>query len=209
VSLNETDELGDAAELALGISLGREPQAIFADDTATGVVITRSSSWWNRTRCFTCGHTFRRGDQALVNAVTRTVQHLVPGLECGVNPDAGPDAALEVAQDGGQDRHAFAASLLTTWKPRIPVVRLAADDWRLPRPARRATPTCLYCSHTFRPGEYVAICPCRTAADMDPACGAAVHRDPAAGLPCWDRWQPTGVLAVCPTTAAATGFGRQ
>ena len=59
---------GATAALLLGIERGLEPQAAFADDGATGVVTTRSSSWWNFRRCKTCGHTFRRGDHVTVNA---------------------------------------------------------------------------------------------------------------------------------------------
>ena len=189
-----------AEELALGIEMGLEPQADFGEDGASGVVITRSSSWWNHLVCKTCGHTFRRGDRVLVDAVERTVQHLVPGLACGT------DTAGESAADGtpaGRDRDAFATGLLRTWPPNVGVTRLNAGDWRIPRPgSRRQAPVCLYCGHTFRAGEYVVVCPCKTAMGEAAVCGTAVHRDPAAGLPCWDNWQPGGTLSVCPTTTA-------
>jgi hypothetical protein len=195
-----------AAQLALGIERGLEPQAAFADDGATGVVITRSSSWWNFRRCKICGHTFRRGDRVLVDTVGRTAQHLVPGLSCGTDPDAVPGGdGTSVAHPGlaGRDRDDFALGLLETWPPAVPVIRIGASDWRLPRPGGgRQAPTCLYCGHTFRPGEYVVVCPCRTPLGEKPACGAAVHRDPAAGMPCWENWQPGGALTVCPTTSA-------
>jgi hypothetical protein len=183
-------------ELELGISVGREPQAAFSEDTVSGVVITRSSSWWNKQRCKTCGHTFRRGDRVLVDSVARTAQHLVPGLHCGTDPgDPGTTTA-----NGADDRDAFADGLLSTWPANVPISRLAPTDWRIPRGGgQQAAPACLYCGHTFRPGEYVVICPCQPSKQ---ACGTAVHRDPAAGLPCWDRWQPTGKLTVCPTTTA-------
>ena len=155
-------------------------------------MITRSSSWWNRTRCLTCGHTFRRGDRALVTAATWTVQHLVPGLDCGTDPSPGQDPGLT-------DRDQLAIGLLATWPASAPISRLAPGDWRIPRPGRPPPPVCLYCGHSFRAGEYVIICPC---APELPACGAAVHRDPGAGLPCWDRWRPEGKLTVCPTTLA-------
>ncbi|MBO0819815.1 MAG: hypothetical protein J2P26_03075 [Nocardiopsaceae bacterium] len=197
-----------ADELALGISAGLEPRATFADDTATGVVVTRSSSWWNRTLCKTCGHTFRRGDRALVDSAARTVVHLVPGLACGTGLDrgtgpsgtdpAGPTAAAPPGATG--DRDEFTEGLLATWPANVALARIAAGDWRVPRPGGRKTvPACLYCGHTFRPGEYVVICPCQPG---QPACETAVHRDPAAGLPCWDRWRPAGKLSVCPTTTA-------
>jgi hypothetical protein len=192
-----------AAEVALGIEIGLEPQARFADDGASGVVITRSSSWWNYRRCTTCGQTFRRGDRVLVDSVRRTVQHLVPGLACGSDPGlvCGSDPGL-VAM-AGADRNAFTVGLLRTWPPAVPVTRIKAGDWRIPRPgSTRPAPKCLYCGHTFRDGEYVVVCPCQSDQGRPPACGAAVHRDPAAGLPCWDNWQPGGRLVICPTTTA-------
>lgn len=187
---------GPAGELALGIEVGLEPQGTFADDGASGVLTTRSSSWWNYRRCKTCGHTFRRGDRVLVDAMARKVAHLVPGLACGADPAGDPSAASD-------DRDEFTAGLLVTWPTSVPVTRVAAGDWRVPRPDSPVrAPECLYCGHTFRPGEYVVICPCKAFRGEETACGTAVHRDPAAGLPCWDNWQPAGQLTVCPTTTA-------
>lgn len=198
-----------AAQLMLGIHAGEEPQAAFTDDAASGVLITKSSSWWNHRRCHTCGHTFRRGDRALIDSPARTAQHLMPRLTCGSAPGTprtpGALGALGAAEpaggaEGTGDRDEFALGLMSTWPPNMPVTRLAPDDWRIPRPGDgRQAPTCLYCGHTFRPAEYVVICPCQP---DRPACGAAVHRDPAAGLPCWDRWRPDGTLARCPVTLA-------
>lgn len=192
-----------AAELRLGMEAGSDPLAAFGDDGASGVTTTQSSSWWNFLRCATCGHTFRRGDRVLVDPAARTVAHLDPGLACGTVPGEAPGGPGDGAA-AGRDRAEFAAGLLGTWAPTAPVTRIGAGDWRLPRPgnARRLAPACLYCGHTFRPGEYVVACPCHAAAGLPPACGAAVHRDPAAGLPCWDNWRPAGQLTVCPTTTA-------
>ena len=186
---------GVAAEVALGVELGLEPQAGFADDQVSGVVTTRSSSWWNYRRCKTCGQTFRRGDRVLIDAVARTTRHLAPELACGTDPDA------PAATKAGGDRADFAAGVQATWPPNVPVTRIEAGDWRLPRPdSTWQAPACLYCGHTFRVGEYVVVCPCRSDQGLPPACATAVHRDPAAGLPCWDNWQPSGKLKVCPTT---------
>jgi len=188
-----------AAALELGISIGSEPQAVFADDTVSGVLTTRSASWWNFTRCRTCGHTFRRGDRVLVDAAARTVQHLMPGVDCGTDPDG-----TEPGRGNG-DRDEFSAGLLATWPTGAAVTRLAADDWRIPCREdgwRDQAPTCLYCGHTFRPGEYVVVCPCQAGQGLPAACQTAVHRDPAAGYPCWERWQPSGRLTICPTTTA-------
>ena len=187
--------LGPAAELNLGREMALEPQARFADDGTSGEADTRSSSWWNYLRCQTCGHTFRRGDLVHVDAAARTVRHLTPGLACGVDP--GPAAAT------GGDRDEFSAGLLAFWPSTAPVTRIEAGDWRLPRPRSPwRAPTCLYCGHTFRAGEYVVICPCQADQRRPAACGTAVHRDPAAGLPCWDNWQPSGRLNICPMTLA-------
>lgn len=196
------------AEINLGISVGQEPQAAFTDDTASGVVVTRSSSWWNHRRCTTCGHTFRRGDRVLVDSGAQTAQHLVPGLNCGIDPEAAdaPAGSAVPGTPGTSDRDEFAAGLLKTWPPSVAISRIAPTDWRIPRPgSRRQPPTCLYCGHTFRPGEYVVICPCIAGTPDEPgkpACQTAVHRDPAAGLPCWERWQPDGTLTRCPVTLA-------
>jgi hypothetical protein len=190
--------LTGADALATGIAIGGEPRAAFASDTASGELTTQSSSWWNHRRCLTCGHTFRHGDRARVDAITRTVVHLEPGLHCGTGPAPEGPAAVP-----NGDRDEFAAGLLATWAPTAPVTRLPPEDWRIPRAgsARRA-PVCLYCGHTFRAGEYIVICPCQAGQGEAAACAAAVHRDPAAGLPCWDNWQPAGRLAICPTTTA-------
>jgi hypothetical protein len=184
---------GVGADMALGIEAGLEPRAGFAADNVSGQVTTRPSSWWNFRRCQTCGHTFRRGDLVLVDAVARTVQHLAPALDCGTSPGT--------ATGTGRDRDEFAAGLLETWPPTVPVTRIEAGDWRVPRRGgARHAPACLYCGHTFRVGEYVVICPCQSDQGKPAACGTAVHRDPAVGLPCWDNWQPGGQLSVCPVT---------
>jgi hypothetical protein len=189
-----------AAELTLGIAIGLEPQAGFADHGASGVVATRSSSWWNHRRCGVCGHTFRRGDRVLVDAAERTVRHHVPGLACYAEP-----GSIGVAVDpvmAAEDKSELTAGLLRTWPAGIGLSRIDEGDWRLPLPGKKSVPKCLFCGHTFRLGEYVVVCPCRTALGESAACGAAVHRDPAAGLPCWENWRPDGTLTVCPTTTA-------
>jgi hypothetical protein len=189
-----------AAELEFGISLGLSP--LPEQDETDGVAITKLSSWWNHLHCRTCGHTFRRGDRVRVNMAERTVTHLVPGLACG-EPAGDSAADAEVA--------AFRAGVLAAWPvpEGVRVRQLAADDWRIPAgPADlREANVCLHCGHTFRAGEYVVVCPCRPAlpqaADGEPrtaSCGRAVHRDPAAGLSCWEQWRPDGVVTVCPVT---------
>ncbi|MEO3855568.1 hypothetical protein [Acrocarpospora sp. B8E8] len=172
-------------ELTRGIEAGLAP-APSEPETREGRAVTVPSHWWFNLVCRTCGHTFRRGDAVLVDLVARMVRHLEPGLDCAGGPGAEPSAT--VAE--------FAAGLQDGWPASVPLIRLAKDDWRVPRPGQRqAAPRCRYCAHTFRPGEHVVVCPCRVG---DPSCGAAVHRDPARGLSCWERWQPDGVVAICP-----------
>ena len=119
-------------------------------------------------------------------------------------PDADSEdaSALDAEDLGAEDLAQFADGLAETWLPAggVPVTRLDKGDWRTVRPhppLERAR--CLYCAHTFRDNEYVVVCPCSPAA---PACGAAVHRDPAAGLVCWETWRPDGYVPQCPVSSA-------
>ena len=81
------------------------------------------------------------------------------------------------------------------------------DRLRTARPGLAlSAPVCVQCAHTFRPGEMVVICPCQPApAPGAVRCGKAIHRDPAAGLPCWEGWQPSDEVAVCPVRHARVG----
>lgn len=189
------DEPGRSQQelLELGIQEGLTPPRNDADEHVDGVVTTQSASWWNRTRCQECGHTFRRGDR--VQVASKTVRHLVPGLTCGTDPSSTKDPDTTA-------RDKLAEGLLTTWRPQVELTRLGPDDWRIPRPGqpiRDQPPGCLYCGHTFRSREYVVVCPCTP---ERPNCGYAVHRDPVAGLPCWELWHPEGGLKICPMTQA-------
>jgi hypothetical protein len=88
--------------------------------------------------------------------------------------------------------------LLATWPVAdgIPVARADDVPGLLDPPAygfRRLD--CLFCAHTFRPGELVVVCPC---SPRRRRCGAAVHRDPAQGLVCWESWRPDSQVPVCP-----------
>jgi hypothetical protein len=189
-----------SAELQEGILLGLTPQPALDDDD--GEAVTKLSSPWNHLRCDRCSHTFRRGDRVRVNRRERTVLHLVPGLGCAA--PAGTDAAEE-------EFAAFRAGLLSAWPAPVGtrVQQLAAGDWRIPHGPGdvRDAHLCLHCGHTFRAGEYVVVCPCRPELPLTPggppqraACGRAVHRDPAIGLPCWESWRPDGRVIVCPVT---------
>ncbi|HET9895630.1 MAG TPA: hypothetical protein VFQ44_11945 [Streptosporangiaceae bacterium] len=196
----------EAEELQYGILLGETPRPEPEDERADGSAVTRLSSWWNHLRCLRCGHTFRRGDSVRVNDRERTVLHLAPVLNCGIPrpEDAGADEEIAAFREG----------LRLAWPATqgVRLRRLAADDWRIPKGPDdvREANVCLECGHTFRPGEYVIVCPCRPeqaagpdGPTLDAGCGRAVHRDPAAGLSCWDSWRPDGTVPVCPVTQTA------
>ncbi|HUC23609.1 MAG TPA: hypothetical protein VMA73_12950 [Streptosporangiaceae bacterium] len=191
-----------AAELGYGIALGLAPQPDTGLAGADGVAVTSLSSWWNHLRCRRCGHTFRRRDRVQVNQRDRTVVHLEPGLGC-----AGPADAAGEQEEISQ----FRLGLLEAWpsEPGLRVRQLAASDWRIPRGPddSRDSNVCLHCGHTFRAGEHVIVCPCRSVLQIarsgrvtEPACGRAVHRDPTLGLSCWESWRPDGTVPVCPVT---------
>ncbi|WUI02583.1 hypothetical protein OHR68_12505 [Spirillospora sp. NBC_00431] len=184
-----------AHELQRGIELGLVPRSTGPDEAVDGTAVTAPASWWFSLVCRTCGHTFRRGDRVRVDAAARAVEHLEPGLGCAGGP----------AADHTSEADEFAAGLLSVWRTDAPIVRLAPGDSLLPRPGEGPARRCLHCANTFRPGEHVVMCPCRR---DDPVCGAAVHRDPARGLPCWERWRPDGTVKVCPVVKAkADGDG--
>jgi len=187
----------DEADLLLGIEDGLDPRP--ADDGAgpDGDVVTGPSSWWNHRLCKTCGHSFRRGDRVRIDRGARAVVHLDLALDCAVTEQKEAESA---ARQGDLETAALSEGLLAAWPPQVPVTRIPLGDWRLPNPATGLpAPVCLYCGHTFRAGEYVVVCPCQP---EQMACGAAVHRDPAAGLSCWERWRPAGRVTVCPVTLA-------
>lgn len=192
----------DVTAFRLGQQSAFEPPP---DDVgADSQVTTTQVSWWNHLVCDTCGHTFRRGDRVRHDPGTSSVAHLDPALGC--ESQAEPPAH-RISPGDSQDLTRFADGLADKWRPAggVPVTRLAAGDWRTVRPRpplERAR--CLYCAHTFRDGEHVVVCPCSPQA---PICGAAVHRDPAAGLVCWETWRPDGQVRQCPVSASRPGSG--
>ncbi|MGP4045115.1 hypothetical protein [Streptomyces sp. 2A115] len=203
---DDDDDAGTDHVFEAGMAAGLDPQeeTVQAGETA----VTHVSSPWNHRLCTTCGHTFRRGDPVRVGAGPLTdggaaqddVSHLDPALACAGVAEEESEGPHSDAMDSAD----FAAGLLATWPPvdGVPAVPLTADDWQVARPAVHGArpPRCLYCAHTFRAGEHVVLCPCSPGR---PACGAAVHRDPAAGLVCWESWRPDGRLAVCPVKLVA------
>ncbi|MPY58430.1 hypothetical protein [Streptomyces spongiae] len=196
----DTDRATTSAEefeMLLGIEAGYDPRPAEEDTDPDTPVVTGLSSWWNHRLCTVCGHSFRRGDRVRVDRASRTVTHLDPALHCAVPRERDSAAG---SGDGDAETTAFSEGLLAAWPPPVPLLRIPPGDWRLPNPQTGLrAPVCLYCGHTFRAGEYVIVCPCRP---DERACGAAVHRDPAAGLSCWERWRPDGTVTVCPVTLA-------
>jgi hypothetical protein len=188
-----TPQSGDpAGDFEQGLLAGAESHSLPTGDSAR---ITATSRWLNR-RCGRCNHTFRRGDPVRVDPGSGDVRHLDPATHCGSDAD---DVAASPAAE------AFIAGLLQAWPAagEVPVFRLAEGDLQVATPgAGPLAMTCLVCGHTFRPGDYVVVCPCAQDVD-DPRrafCSVSVHRDPARGLNCWDDWLPAGRPRRCPRT---------
>jgi len=185
--------MSDVAAFDIGMRGAFDPQ----DGSAER--ITRITSWWHFRWCTTCGHTFRRGDRVHVDPSTRRIWHLEPGLGCADPGAQHQDAAHHPRQDAAELRE-FLAGVDSAWPiaDDVPVV-LTDDEPHLLAPPigglRRMV--CLHCAHTFRPHEFVVVCPC---APRSRECRFAVHRDPGLGLICWESWRPSGRLAVCPVT---------
>lgn len=181
----------EAAAFRAGLAEGLDPQPMITETGTDGNAVTHTSSTWNHHICTTCGHSFRRGDVVTTDPETGRLRHLERALRCAVaggEPRHGPDP----------DTAAFAEGLLAEFPARgeAPVHQLAADAWQVARPGDIRPPLCQECGHTFRAHEAVVICPCHPA---DPGeCRSAVHRDPGAGLLCWERIAPTGIVDVCP-----------
>jgi len=186
--------MSETSAFRQGLVDGLDPQPTDGELGAEGQAVTHASSPWHHRICTTCGNSFRRGDAVRRNATTGEIQHLDPGLHCAT----GAKPATDEDQSPDGEALSFAAGLLEAWPTRysVPVTRLTADAWQVARPGSRRPPLCQGCGHTFRAGEYVVICPCRP---YDPGgCVAAIHRDPGAGLPCWEQTHPEGSVEVCP-----------
>jgi hypothetical protein len=203
-----TEDGGAAYALArfeAGLAAGLDPQPAAA--AVVGIAVTSASSWWSGLTCQSCGHTFRRGDRVRLTPGAATPVHLDSALRCGTSEE-GLDRD-PVDEDPAPAE--FAVGLVAAWPSAdgVATVHLAADDWRVAREGRPGRPiVCLYCAHTFRAGEHVVVCPCRNSGGegvIEEGCGAAVHRDPAAGLPCWENWCPDGTVTVCPVRMSVVG----
>jgi hypothetical protein len=181
----------DLASFDLGHEHGMHPQPEGRQDT--GVATTTSLSTWLGLTCTTCRHTFRVGDQVLLDG--SEVKHLDPALSCGATAAGEPD---------GDDVRDYACGLLDAWPAASGVpMQLTAESWQVAHRDGNLPPvTCPVCAHTFRPGDLVIICPCSDPADPPQArrCQLTIHRDPVSGLTCWDDWRPDGRLDRCPIT---------
>jgi hypothetical protein len=157
-----------------------------------GRAVTTLLSSWLHTRCTTCGHTFRTGDEVEVSP-DGTVRHQSPLLACasGETAEAAPSAVVRE----------FFAGLDEAWPPprEMQVIRLeAGHDLLAPPVAGFQRHTCAVCGHTLRPHDSVVLCPC---SPMRPVCAVAIHRDPFHGLHCLEAWNPGGTLKYCPVTS--------
>jgi hypothetical protein len=179
--------MDDIIDFQRGLTAGLQPRA--AAREASGQAVTAIGSWWHHRRCTACGHSFRRGEQVRLGPGERDVRHLEPATDCdGAERDETPDTDV------------FTEALLAAWPagPGVPVARLEPGHPLLDRkPGPYGRATCLFCAHTFRRGERVIVCPCQPDRRH---CDAAVHRDPAMGLVCWESWRPSGRLQTCPVT---------
>jgi hypothetical protein len=185
------DEVG---EFLAGLAEGMDPQPVADEPGPARQAVTRMSSpWANSDPCTTCGQTFRVGDRVVVDE--RGVGHLDPELGCAVERRGG---------SAGTERREFSGGLREAWPAAagVDLVELTEDDWQVARPGPARKQRCIQCGDTFRAGEIVVSCPCHPGGSRDdPArCGQAVHRDPAAGLPCWEQWCPSGVVTLCPVS---------
>lgn len=199
----------EAAGFRAGLADGADPRPPTETLEAGREVLTRATSpWANNAPCTICGQTFRVGDRVVLDE--HGVRHLDPALACATEGQSGPDDA---------ERGEFSRGLLAAWPPAggVEPVRLTADDWQVARPGIARKQRCIQCGDTFRAGETVVICPCRPggARDDPERCGQAIHRDPAAGLSCWEDWCPTGEVTLCPVnhtpvrrTAVVAGIRR-
>jgi hypothetical protein len=181
----------EAGEFRAGVAEGTDPRPLAEEFGPVRETATRMSSpWANSDPCTTCGQTFRVGDRVVVDE--RGVRHLDPRLGCAVERrSAAADA----------ERREFSAGLRDAWPAAgVDLVELTEDDWQVARPGPARKQRCIQCGETFRAGEIVVICPCHPRGDRDDPrrCGQAIHRDPAAGLPCWEEWCPSGVVTLCP-----------
>lgn len=178
------------AEFAIGLRAGLDPTNAAA--AAGGRAVTALRSPWLHRLCDRCGHTFRRGDPVDV-AADHSVRHVESFAPC---------RSAESLAEAAEVEAEFFEGVNAAWPaPDGARVERLSLDHPLTRPPNRAfgRRRCAVCAHTFRAQDQVVICPCSPDA---PLCSAAVHRDPAHQLHCWDDWQRAG-KRFCPATSRA------
>jgi hypothetical protein len=178
---DECRPLADSPEIRRfedGIRRGLDP----GDVGLRGPAHTTDHSFWRAGPCPVCRHTFRPGDPVWLepDGDRIVVCHDSSALPCRSKQQppvpARPEIPPEVRRfHGTADQLDEKIASLGIFEL-LPGHPLLAGGRRLRR-------TCVVCSHTFRPYELVAVCPCRA---RSVTCHLAAHRDAAAGLTCFD-----------------------
>ena len=174
-------------EFQAGVTEGQDPSLLAGQAAAAeGKVITTSieSDWLSKT-CHKTGHTFRTGDEVIID-------------------ERGPRLAVDPEFRSAADLAEFVKGL-NDGKPRDDVeVTLLAPGHPLLQPSENLLQrkSCFVCGHTFRPAENVVICPCTRGGRVEPRmCERAVHRHPMLGLNCYDAWtSDERQTKYCPVT---------
>ncbi len=170
-----------------GLAAGLDPDASYQTSAALKsepqhLTTTLRSRWLHRL-CPVCKHTFRPGDDVLLQAGNKVV-HDLPGLRCASSEQAESTADVTANK-------AFFEGLEHAWPlpEDVPVIQLEPGHWLLAPPrahSRFSRHACRVCGHSFRAGDRVVICPCDP---VKPRCRVAVHRDILQQNHCWDQWQ--------------------
>jgi hypothetical protein len=177
-------------ELERGVAEAMDP--VNAVAVQGGRAVTTLRSHWLHQYCRVCGHTFRTGDEVLIET-DGTVRHQSALLPCAGGKSVTPLEPAEAA--------AFFRGLDEAWPPPrdLPVHRLEEGDPLLTPPfAGFRRHVCAVCGHTLRLHDHVVLCPC---SPQRPICRIAIHRDPLHGLHCWEAWNPGAYTQYCPATS--------
>jgi hypothetical protein len=170
-----------------GLLAGADP--LNGNALAGDVAHTTIESFWLHHPCPVCRHTFRIGDEVVVD---RDVQHVSDGVRCGV------EERETRRHDGVRE---FFRGLSSTIPPseRAVVRYLQPGDELIAPPVHGFSRSqCAICGHTFRPYDTVVICPCRP---ERPLCRTAIHHDPSRGMHCWIDWNSQSSHSYCLTTS--------
>jgi len=183
---NELEQLRD--KFKQGQAIAMDP--VNALTIQQGEAVTTLSSYWLHQRCDQCGHTFRAGDNVVIEP-DNPIRHHSALLSCA-DPAAGSEPSA--------DASAFFQGYDTTCPPppHAPIKRLEDGEPLLAPPyAGFQRHSCAICGHTLRLSDLVIICPCQP---QNPRCQIAIHRDPNHGLHCWELWEANNGH-YCPATS--------